>query len=63
MVRVRENVRVRSPFLWSKANVVGSLGFWGSGQAPEGTAEARRSQLMARGTMKARGVKQPQRLP
>ena len=62
MVRVRENVWVRSPFLWSKANV-GSLGFWGSGQAPEGTAEAGGSQPIAQETMKARGVKQPQRLP
>lgn len=62
MVRVREDVPVRSPFLWSKAHV-GSLGFWGSGQAPEHAAEAGGSQPIARGTRKARGVKELQRLP
>lgn len=42
---------------------MGTLGFWGSGQAPEDTAEAGGSQPIAQGTMKARGVKEPQRLP
>lgn len=63
MVRVREDAPVRRPFLWSKAHVVGALGFWGSGQAPEDTAEAGGSQPIARGTVKARGVKELQRLP
>ena len=42
---------------------MGSLGFWGSGQAPEHAAEAGGSQPIARGTRKARGVKELQRLP
>lgn len=63
MVKVREDVWIKSSFLWSKANVVGFLGFWGPRSSTEDTADVGCSQPITWETMKDRGVKETQRPP